>query len=172
LVPVEPSALLASFFFAVVVTPNGASEWAAAGEDSPGVFGQIEAAEFGIRDPACLGRVVTGPDVTGKRPAGEDDEHIVPLDPALTVAGDDLGAVDLPGNGDKYPGFFAHLAAGGVFQALAQSDATAREAPVPGIGCAAAPDEENLAVAPDGDADAEMGPVGIAASIGSHFRRQ
>jgi len=37
---------------------------------------------------------------------------------------------------------------------------------------AAAPDEENLAVAPDGDADAKIGPVGIAAGIGSHFRRQ
>ena len=65
----------------------------------------------------------------------------------------------------------SHFAAGSIFQTLAHSHPTAGEAPTPGIRGAAAPDEENLAVAPDGDADAEIRPVGVAAGIGSHSRR-
>src|SRR4051794_5253491 len=105
------------------------SQRVAVGEDSPRVFGQIEAGEIGDRYKARFRRIVARSDLAAYRSAGEDDEHVVAFDSASVVTDDDLGPIDLAVDGDFDPGLLAYLAQGRLLQSLAELHPAAREAP-------------------------------------------
>jgi len=86
--------------------------------------------EFSHVDPSDRVGVVAGARLAGGVMAGEYDNHIVPLDPAVDIAADNLGPFDRLTDFYLEPGLLANLARSGIFEALPDLHDAAGKTPI------------------------------------------